>query len=278
MLTNERAVERARAAVRSFRPLRPPRAPEEPRVLVSGFGPFPAVPRNATAEMIRSLGVELRASRVRDLEIGRGRVRLPSGRVVLVSAMVLPVVWDAAAMLVAKEARALRPAVILMSGVAAPAQPLIVERAASCARLPIADAWGVRHARRVRFAPPRALPLRFDLAEQVARRAIEREVSAVPSLGEVLQGVQAGAAREDNAYVCNATAHGVVTLLARSTTMLRSRRAPGGLATPSARLGSVDCGFLHWPRDLSPDHARSTARILLEMVDALVLGSRSEPA
>ena len=270
LLAGERALQRARSAVSGFRPLRPEALDVEPRVLVSGFGPFSSTPRNATEEIVRSLGVELRAGRVPGFATGRGRVRLPSGRTVLVSTMVLPVVWDAAAMLVAKEARALRPSVILMSGVASPVQPLLLERAASRARVAARDVWGVRHARRVPFSRPRPLPLRFDVAEDAGRLALAREVEQTPSLGEVMLGVAAGAPRADNAYVCNATAHGVVTLLGRSTRMLRSRAEPEGVMVSSARLGRVDCGFLHWPRELRQEHIAGSARILLAMVDALL--------
>jgi len=270
LLAGERALQRARTAVSGFRPLRPDALETEPRVLLSGFGPFPNTPRNATEQIVRALGVELRAGRVPGFAAGRGRVRLPSGRSALVSAMVLPVVWDAAAMLVAKEARALRPKVILMSGVASPVQPLMLERGASRARLAARDAWGVRHARRVPFARPRPLPLRFDVAEEAGRLALAREVEGTPTLGEVMLGVAAGAPRADNAYVCNATAHGVVTLLGRSTRMLRSRAAPEGVVAPSARLGRVDCGFLHWPRDLRQEHIAGSARILVAMIDALL--------
>ena len=269
-LAGERAAARARAAVHGFRPLRVASAAAEPRVLLSGFAAFPDTPRNATEEMVRGLGIELRAGRAAGFAVGRGRVRLPSGRFALASVMVLPVVWDAAAMLVAKEARAFRPTVILMSGVARPVQPLLVERAASPVRAGAGDAWGLRPARRVPFAGARPLPLRFEVVEHAAREAIESEVRETPALGEVLLGVAAGQARADNAYVCNATAHGVVTLLRRSARMLRSRSVPDGLRAERALLGRVDCGFLHWPRDLARDHVAACGRVLLGVVDALV--------
>jgi len=271
-LAGERAAARARALVDSFRPRLAPSA-DAPRVLLSAFGPFPGVPRNATAEIVRavaaSAGIALRAPSFRAPEFlaGRGELALASGRTCRCSILILPVVWDAAAALVAKEARAARASLVLMSGVAGPAQPIYVEAVATGARAASRDAFGLRPVRRSISA--RSLPATFDVdtARDAIDRALHAELAGAPALGEVIHGAVRRESRGENAYVCNATAHVAARAVRRSVAVLRSRGEPEGLRV--ARFGPAKHGFVHWPRDIAPEHAPACARVLLAMVDAL---------
>jgi hypothetical protein len=267
---SERAAERARRIVLSFRP----RPSAHPRVVLTGFASFPGVPRNATADMIRAVaassGVELlpRSFRAPELVSGAGMVQLPSGRTVRASLMVLPVMWEASAALVAKEARAARASLVVMSGVAAPAQPIFVEMIATGAHKSTVDAFGLRPRRAA--APGRELPLTLDasLAESAAEDAWSRECALVPRLADVIHGARRRAARAENAYVCNATAYGVAALSRRNVRMLGTGARPSGVEV--VRTFCRAQGFLHWPRATLAEDAPACARILLAVVDALI--------
>ena len=233
---------RAQSIVRAFRP-RIGRSD----VVVTGFGSFPGVPRNATADIVRELaalgGFALRvvSHRSRDFAVGRGALALPSGREARASLMILPVAWDAAGALVEKEARATRARLVVMCGVAAPSQPIFVEADATSARVAKVDALGVRPRRARSMAVTRAATLEVELA----RGAIDRALTAEPVAS--VPGVLVTRARPDNAYVCNATAYAVAT----------------------ARLRAAH-GFLHWPKDISREDVPACARVLGAMIDVLL--------
>ncbi len=266
-LRGERGAARARALVGSFRPLRLALG-EAPRVVLTGFGAFAGAPRNATEEMIRALasdvGIEMRARsfRARELAIGRGVVRLPSSAEAHVSLMVLPVVWEAAAALVAKEARASRASLVVMSGIAARMRSITLESFATSARKRMADVFGVRPARG--RSASRALETTLDVV--VARAAAEAALSRERI--DAIEGVTSREVDATNAYVCNDVAHVTARLATSNVRVLRSTASPDGVHVP--RIGRVAHGFVHWPAEIAPDHAPACARVLLSMVDALI--------
>ncbi len=274
--TGERGAARARALVESFRPLRLV-ARDVPRVVLTGFGAFAGAPRNATEEMIRALasevGVELHARtfRARDLATGRGLARLPSGLSVQLSLMVLPVVWEAAGALVAKEARATRASLVIMSGVQGRGREITFESVATTARKRVVDVLGVRPPRPTRAT--RALPTTLDV--NVARAAAEAAL-ARESFGDLVSGAIVRELDETNAFVCNDTAHLTARLASKSARVLRSGAAPEGIAI--ARVGRVAHGFVHWPTALESEHAPGMARVLLATVDSLFSAKRAGAA
>ncbi len=229
-------------------------APDVPRVVLTGFGAFPNVPRNATAEIISSIAsandIALRSQsfRSRDFVMGRGVVRLPLGTCVHASLLVLPVSWEAAPRIAIAEARASRASLVLMSGVAAPVQPIFVERGSTGARRMMRDAFGARPRRKRRQT--HHVSIDTALATSAAANALAKEAS----LASVVPGVVFGDVRAENAYVCNATAHGVAT----------------------ARLRGARHGFIHWPRDIGANDVGACARVLLAMVDALTRARDAE--
>lgn len=221
--------------------------------MLSGFGAFPGVPRNATADVIAAIarghGIELRARsfRSRDFRCGRGSIRLASGRSLHASLLILPVSWSAAGAIVIAEARATRASLVVMSGVAAPTQSIALERGASGARKAVVDAFGARPARPRSMCDVRAASIDVERARDAATRALDVELASSDTLARVALGVTCEAPRADNAYVCNATAHTVAR----------------------ARLRSARHGFVHWPRDIAEPDVPACARVLLAMADAL---------
>jgi pyrrolidone-carboxylate peptidase len=269
-LHGERGARRARSVVESFRP-RPLEGVDVPRIVLTGFGSFPNVPQNATATIIRavadSAGVELhaRSFRAPDFAAGRGALGLPSGQKAHASLMVLPVAWEAAAALVAKEARATRASLVIMSGVAAKTQPLFVEAISTNARVAMVDSYGMRPRRK---KPTHTLNVTIDAkrACEAAQHALARESTKRLSL--VLTGVELHTARDDNAYVCNATAYGTALLAQRARRVLRTAARPEGVEV--ARTFRPAHGFLHWPQDIAPEDASACARVLLAVVEAVL--------
>ena len=248
------------ACASAFRPLRATTHALQPRVVLTGFGAFPGVPRNATAEMIEAIarahGIALRSPsrRFANFRVGRGELALASGRA-FASLIVLPVAWDAAAEIVIAEARAMRASLVLMSGVA-PIRSIFVERGSSNARKKIRDAFGARlHAARVRPLRRGAVcSIDVVLAKSAAEHALADEMEKTPELARVIDGVACRDVRADNAYVCNATTH----------------------AFANARVRGARYGFLHWPSALEAHNADGSARVLLAIADALTVPRAAE--
>ncbi len=254
-LRGERGASRSRALVASFRPL--PRS-GAPSIVITGFGAFPGAPRNATAEMIvaiaRDAHVTLRRPSLRapDFLAGRGAVGELG-----VSLMVLPVLWDAAAALVAKEARATRARVIVMCGIAK-ISAITIEGFATSSRRTLPDRFGVKPA----FQRDASRAHRATFDTEIARAAGEAAV-AHEGLG---MSVTCHGLDEDNSYVCNATAHVAARLAVRGVRVLRSSGAPEGVPVP--RIGASH-GFVHWPAEIPPDRVDAFARVLVAMATSL---------
>jgi hypothetical protein len=268
-LRGEGAMARARRVLESFRP----RVAEArmQHVLLTGFGTFPTTPRNATADMIRALAesadVKLRSPAFRsELAVGRGALALPSGMIVSVSLMVLPVAWELAAGLVAKEARATRAGLVVMSGVA-PLPAITIEGLAVSANVARVDAFGMKPRHHPRRRVERRLAIATDDAHSAAQRALEHETAGSVTLAEAVRGVDRRAERRDNAYVCNATAFAVEGLSRRGQRMLGSGQSAGVLVP---RTFGRRSGFVHWPGAIQAHDAPACGRVLLAMVDALM--------
>ena len=257
ILRGERGAARSRALVESFRPLPSSGAP---CVVITGFGTFPNAPRNATAEMIaamaRDANIAMRqpAFVAPDFALGRGVI---GG--VRVSLMVLPVLWDAAAALVAKEAHATRARLVVMCGIAAKVSGITIEGFATGARRTLRDRFGVKPAFRRGASQARRSTFDTERARDAAAAAIAREGLG---LSVVCRGLEA-----DNNYVCNATAHVAAQLATRGARVLRSSGAPDGVRV--SRM-SASHGFVHWPADIPPNHTGACARVLAAMAMELI--------
>jgi pyrrolidone-carboxylate peptidase len=236
--------------------------------VITGFGTFPGAPRNATAEMIAAIaeaaGIVMQRSsfRVPDLITGRGAI--DGARV---SLMVLPVLWEAAGALVAKEARATRASLVVMTGIANKVSEITIEGFATSARRKMKDRFGVTPAFKRGASRARETTFDTEIARAAAETALAREDLAI--------GVARRGLDPDNSYVCNATAHVASQLASRGTRVLRSSNAPDGVFVP--RMNAVH-GFVHWPAEIPPDRVAACARVLVAMVSALIAKRAAEAA
>ncbi|MEO6420402.1 MAG: hypothetical protein ABIP39_13380, partial [Polyangiaceae bacterium] len=114
-------------------------AGKNPRVLVVGFGRFLDNDNNATGRIVEKLvpaavypattkpsagKVDLPGPQTR---VALGKLSLPTSGDVDVCAMIVPVYWDLAAILVAKEVDAFGPNLVMMNGIADTTQDLWIE-------------------------------------------------------------------------------------------------------------------------------------------------------
>lgn len=148
---------------------------ERPTVLLTGFGPFPNVPVNASAYLARRIARE--ASSV-----------LPQVRFV---AEVLPTEWEKAPSLVAELHEQHRPALALHFGVAAGSQIIRLESQAVNSCRNAADAAG-------------ALPLRGNLSADGP--AVRASSISIPEIAAALEAKGFSCSISDDAggYLCNA--------------------------------------------------------------------------
>ena len=174
-----------------------------PRILVTGFGPFPGAPYNPTGALAHALA--------------RGRHPLLRGATV--RARVLPTHWPSVATLIAELERD-DPDVVLMLGLAAARRHVCIERLAVDAAEPLPDAAGA--------LPPVGVgePAHIGCA------------APAPRLLKALRAAGLPARHSDDAgrYLCNALAFAVY---ARAGATGRPRRAVFvhvPLAAPRGRL------------------------------------------
>ena len=112
----------------------PPRAPQSPppRLLLTGFGPFPGTPENASALLVSALAKRL------------GQVKLA----IELRAEILPTEWKAAPDQVQSILKIFQPDIALHFGVASEATGFRLETMAQNARNRLSDATGHVHGRR----------------------------------------------------------------------------------------------------------------------------------
>lgn len=154
------------------------------KILVTGFGPFPGTPRNATAEIVE--GLQVPGADVR--------------------AIVLPVAWNRAPAIALAAARDFDARLIVMCGVASPTGKLRVECGATHRSSDTADAEGNRIDERSGEAVRMTLDIRA--AVRAARHAIHERAAI---FGDVLPGARIAPVRDVNNYVCNHLAFHVRT-------------------------------------------------------------------
>jgi len=284
------------------------------RVLVTGFGRFLSNARNATGLVVSRLvpGMtypETAAPAAGEVDppgpqlaVARGAVALEKAGDVEVCAMVLPVYWDLAAILVAKELDAFAPDLVVMNGIAGPAQDLWIELGAVNRAMALTDGSnllaplpppGASHAPIVPSAAAsqgkRGNLLSWSAVKDAAAAAIVAQGSVSEGgdeLRDVLHGAKlAGFPRSSNTYLCNNVTYAVSYLMShanRSVTLLKaSRSVPGKVNSVPTRvardLAAVPRVFVHWPgrldhgQDDGP-HVEAAASVLRAMIDAQLGG------
>ena len=149
-----------------------------PRVLVTGFGPFPGVPENVTSSLVPDLA-------------GRAREAFPASNV---RSGLLPTEWQGAPETLHALLAEFRPSIVILFGVSGQARGFEVEAVARNRVSLSADAIGMEPLS-ARLDPVGAeqIAVRFPVARVVARLRQRR--------------LPARISRDAGSYLCNATLH-----------------------------------------------------------------------
>jgi pyrrolidone-carboxylate peptidase len=282
-----------------------------PRALVTGFGRFLDNATNATGQTVSALVpaaeypfTERPAAGAVDLpgpqtRVAVGTVDVPGVGAVDVCAMILPVYWDLAAILVLKEVERFNPAVVVMNGIASPRQDLWVELGGVNRAMVLADGSdvlvpqppaGQRFAALVPSAPASALRrgalLSWDGVKAAAAQVITDRATTLDGetrLDARLTGVAFGGfPRAGNTYLCNNLSYVVgyamdnpgrtLTLLQASVPLRGAvNRVPVRLTRDHRATPRV---FLHWPSTLAGAHLEVGAEVLRAVVGAQLRATR----
>ncbi len=276
-----------------------------PRVLLTGFGRFMSIGDNATGRIVSAVIPAARypetappASGEVDppeaqLSVATSTIVLPGAGPVDVCAMVLPVYWDLAAILIAKEMDAFGPTFVMMNGVAGDRQPLWVELGATNRAAPLDDgsnqlrpavSGNDAYAKIVDNAShdddARSNLLSWRAVQSAAQAAVTRHEADIDQgtrLGDVLQGVKlAGFPRNSNTYLCNNVTYVTGYLMSHPGKVVRLLKA-----SPTVRgavnevrvdmktdLRTVPHVFVHWPSEMATKHHAAGAEIMKAILDA----------
>lgn len=284
----------ARSYVAQCRP-----SSHRPRVLVSGFGRFLDVADNATGRIVSELtGVPYPETRepapgqvdppAPKVSVGGVTLSLPGVGPVDVCAMILPVDWDLASILIAKEADAFQPSFVMMNGVAGDRQPLWFElgsmnRAARSVDgtnllVPTGNGNLVPLVDDGELGRPNLLA--WSQVQEAARATIAGHADDVDGgerFGDILpDAVLAGFPRSSNTYLCNNTTYvtgylmdhpGQTVSLLRSSTQVRGS-ANDVPVTMRSDLRSTPRVFVHWPQELASVHRAAGADVMRSILAA----------
>lgn len=288
-----------------------PSATRRPRVIVTGFGRFLSNPSNATGRMVAGLVPGMRypmtvrppQGQVDDpapqTAVASATVMLDGVGAVDVCAMVVPVYWDLAAILVLKEVQAFGPDFVLMNGIAGARQALWLELGSVNRALVLPDgsdalvpapAAGQRFASIVPGASASELALGLRLSysqvQRAALAAIDRERAVMQGgarFDSVLSGVlRGGFPRDSNTYLCNNTTYVVNYAMGHPNTTLTLMQASPALAGRVNRVGvrltrdarKVPRVFAHWPSELEGAHLDAGRDVMRAIIAAQVLALR----
>lgn len=286
-----------------------PRRDGVKRVLVSGFGRFLSITDNATGRIVSSLsGVPYPETAPppqgeidppeAQLAVGLSEVEWPLSGQVELCAMILPVVWDVAPILLLQELAAFEPDLVIMNGVAGSRQDLWVELGGVNDASTTRDGSGIQtpYPQRdqngdvpVIEGAPRSHPnlMSWTRVQEAALRARDAEAAQDEELGAVLRGVSlAGFPRGSNTYLCNnitfVTSYLMDSPGARVDLLVAS--APLEDRPNAVRVGlpagfqSVPRTFLHWPSELTfATRASNAARVLEALADAQLSAGEQDP-
>jgi hypothetical protein len=276
---------------------------ERPRVLVTGFGRFMAIANNATGRIVSELVTSAPypttwpppAGQVDDpapqLSVGTTTIDFPGVGPVDVCGMILPVYWDLAAILIAKEIEAFAPSFVMMNGVAGNRQPIWVELGSTNRAAPLDDGSsqlrpavgsGEPYARIIdnasRSEDAQGNLLTWRSVESAAREAIEAHADDVDldrRFADLLPGVKlAGYPRPSNTYLCNNVTYVTGWLMGHPNKEVRLLRASpairGRVNDVRVKLTTdyrnVPRVFVHWPSDLADVHHAAGAEVMKAII------------
>jgi pyrrolidone-carboxylate peptidase len=266
------------AFARSYRP-RSRAVGGRPRVLLTGFGRFGAHPRNAsgmiacrwvgrpflesdppTAGAVASPGSQLAVIQETVSLAGLGEVEI--------CAMVLPVAWDLAAVLVLREAEAFAPDLVVMNGIAAERQPLWLELGALNRAKRAADASAILEPRDPTIIAGAAPSLGNRASFSALAASAAAAIAAEKDLSTIAPGAVLAPARPSNGYLCNSTTYAVGHGMSRPGERIvlleasHPRGSEHGLAITLERdLSRVPRLFVHWPSAIEGDGLDAATRV-----------------
>jgi hypothetical protein len=276
---------------------------DRPRVLVTGFGRFMSIGNNATGRIVSTLVPTARypetapppPGEVDDpaaqLSVGTATIDLPGIGEVDVCGMVLPVYWDLAAILIAKEIEAFKPSFVMMNGVAGGRQPIWIELGATNRAAQLDDGSnqlrpavtnGEPYARIIETASrsedAQGNMLSWRAVEGAARSAIEahtEDVDMERRFGDLLPDVKlAGYPRSSNTYLCNNVTYVTGWLMGHPNKEVRLLRASPAIrgrinevrVKLSADHRNVPRVFVHWPSELADVHHAAGAEVMKAVI------------
>jgi pyrrolidone-carboxylate peptidase len=282
-----------------------PSASGRPRVLVTGFGRFMTIENNATGRIISTLVPEARYPETQppapgavdppepQLTVATSTLTLPGAGQVDVCAMILPVYWDLAAILIAKEMDAFKPSFVMMNGVAGGRQPIWIELGATNRAAPLDDGSNqlrpaVRaneeYAKIVESAAKaenaRANLMSWRAVESAATAAAERHAGEMDEgvlFSDLLQGVKlAGFPRNSNTYLCNNVTYVTGYLMSHPGASVRLMKASPAVrgkvnevkVQMATDLRAVPRVFVHWPAQMDNKHHKAGADVMRSIIDA----------
>jgi hypothetical protein len=285
-----------------------------PRVLLTGFGRFMSIADNATGRIVSTVVPAARYPQTEaappgvvdqpgpQLSVATATVTLPGAGAVEVCAMILPVYWDLAAILIAKEMDAFAPTFVMMNGVAGERQPIWIELGATNRAAPLDDgssqlrpAVGPNesYAKIVESAgrseDARGNILSWRAVESGARAAITRHAQDIDRdtrFGDLLPDVKlAGYPRNSNTYLCNNVTYVTGYLMSHPRQTVRLLKASPVLPRQinevkvemRTDLRAVPRVFVHWPSEMATKHHQAGADVMKAIIDAqLVALSRGD--
>ena len=182
---------------------------------------------------------------------------LPHAGEVDARALVLPVFWDVAAVVALREIDAFAPDVVMMNGIGRDEQPIVLERSALNRAAARDDA---------------SLRVRGSGSEIIENGARVRHLACAAEVISAAAGLEVGAAREDNAYLCNQLTYVVDHVLAHPGRALQLlRRSPdddGVMLTMTRDFSAIPRFFLHWPASLAGPRLEGAADVVRRALDA----------
>ena len=284
-----------------------------PRVLVTGFGRFMSIKDNATGRLVSRIAgfdypmtdppaegqIDPPGPQTRTGSLSRAK--LPKRGEVDFCGIILPVFWDLAAILIAKEIEAFQPDLVVMNGVAGSRQDLWIELGSVNRAMRSADGSDIL----VPYAPDgkeptiisgapmtKGLRLSWDVALRAASQSIEERENVASGdlkLGDVLLGAKlAGFPRGGNTYLCNNVTYATNYLMdnpGKQVSLLRAldRKGPEddyvriGI---NANMKKTPRVFMHWPSELvgHPELLTAASDVLRDVIDAQLVALASGAA
>jgi hypothetical protein len=226
------------------------------------------------------------------LSVGTTTIDFPGVGPVDVCGMILPVYWDLAAILIAREMDAFKPSFLMMNGVAGTRQQLWLELGAMNLAVGSADGSNVLrpavggdpYTKLIESAPhaedARGNLLSWSATLDTARATIRAHAADVDQ-GTAFDAIMpdallAGFPRASNTYLCNNVTYTTGWLMdhpGKEVKLLRaSKKVRGSINEVPVKLDgdfrAVPRVFVHWPSSLAHQHVTTGAEVMKSIVGA----------